>query len=315
MLNRPWFEKWVDLVVDSYYYGWSLIQLGKLKDGEIQEVTLLERRNTLPTRRMFLKDPYGSYEGWKIDSKRFENHLCLAYTGDYTALPFGMLEKAAISVLYKFWTIAYWAEHIEQFGKPKKHVETDLTNKDHFEYLKEALEGQSDTIITNIGDKVQLLASGATDPYAIYENNLVMHNNELSKLILGQQGTSEIGSNYQEASTHNTILKQRGRHLMNYVENVFNKVLLPMLKNLGYPVKEGDYAKFNVQYNKSAKEQIDVVDVLSKHNYRISEEQIKVMFDIEVEDKFDEVQKQNKEYKEVERKPERKQKPTERDNG
>ncbi len=73
-------------------------------------------------------------------------------------------------------------------------------------------------------------------------------NSEISKIILGQTGTTDEKAYSGSADVHGDIAKQIGKQDMLYIQFVVNNQLIPMMNNLGFGL---DGLKFEFDMSES----------------------------------------------------------------
>lgn len=281
LLRKSWFYDFVEHSLDAIFYGYSLIELGDVIDGEIRSVKLVQRRNTHPERREVLIRP-SDISGISFDDPVYKNNYILVDGKE----GLGLLLHAMPNVIYKLFALAAWTEHAEKFSIPFLHGKTNLTDPDAVSKLENALiqAGREMILVTDHGDEIKPLQISGTDTYKIYDALTERINTELSKLIVGQTMTTDSGSSRSQAEVHDKTGGEIAESDRELIECIVNDELLPRLRSLGYPIPEEARFEFDLKREENVEDQAKVYDLLLKH-YKISPEKIKAVFGIDVEEK------------------------------
>lgn len=239
--DQGWFKQLCLLVLDSVYWGHSLIELGNvITDGDgcvcLDGVTLIPRKHVIPE--------YGRVvvnigDEWKtgIDYHKppFSDWLIEAgQPGDL-----GLYLKAALHTIPKKNMLAFWDAFGEIFGMPMRLAKT--TSRDPKEQnrilslLANAANKQS--IVVDSETEVQFVESSRGDAYNVYDQRVDRANSELSKLIIGQTMTIEDGSSLSQSQTHLEVFENLVEADRDMLRDVINNQLIPRLVRLGFPLK------------------------------------------------------------------------------
>lgn len=278
LVRKTWFKELLALALDSIYYGHSLIELGDIEaNNEIKEVTLIERRCVIPSKKMVTRTP-GEVTG--IDFTMPEIADDYIFVGKKKDL--GLLLKAAPNVIYKRYAKAAWVEHAEVFNLPFLHAKTDLMDLVRKSNMVEALQeaGRERTMLTDLGDEVTPVPMSATDAYRIYLELEQSCNKGNSKLINGETMTMDEGSSRSQSETHEDTSDKRTKAYREMLEDLINEQVLEKLTNKGYPFADCTF-KFDVTRQVPTTEKVSVYTMLLQY-YDISEEQIQEEFGVEV---------------------------------
>ena len=105
--------------------------------------------------------------------------------------------------------------------------------------------GTNGYIITDVDDQVQILETAKSDIYKIYEMNARFCDEQISKCINGQTGSSDEKSFVGSAEVHERILDDLHLARLRNVSNIVNYSLFPFLQYHGYDL-EGCTFRFPV---------------------------------------------------------------------
>ena len=283
LIERKWFVDFVDLALDSKNWGFSLIRFHDIIGNDIKEfeqVELIERRYVRPEFSHvsqtlhdsdavhYLEDPYRS---WNI--------------GVGGKKDLGLYLKAAPMVLWKKGAMAAWAEFAELFGTPMRigHTNTrdETTRQNMFDTLKNM--GTSLFSVIDSKDKIEIIEGNTNSSgQDIFDRLIDRCNSELSKLFLGQTGTTDEKSFAGSANVHKQIFQSYNEADVIFIENVFTYQLIPML------IGHNEFSAFQnhkikvVPDDELSLQESSVIDLGLLNHYDIDPEFIKQKYGTEV---------------------------------
>lgn len=239
--NTEWFKDLLDYILESIYWGHSLIELGDVitdENGNINfnGVKLIPRKHVIPEYGRIVKN---LGESWKygIDYRSAPYVDWLIEAGKKDDL--GLYRKAALHTIPKKYAGAFWDTFAEMFGIPVRIAKT--TARDENERKKVA------SMMENMGAKawgvfddttdIELVESSKGDAFNVYDKRIDRCNSELSKLVLKQTMTIEDGSSLSQSQTHMKVFKNLIEAYCDMVRDVVNNQLLPKMVKHGFPVK------------------------------------------------------------------------------
>jgi SPP1 gp7 family putative phage head morphogenesis protein len=233
LLRRPWFEKFVSFAIDAEFYGYSLIEFGEKKDGEFQDCKIFPRRHIKPKGRMVLANP-GDITGFPYADKL--NEFFLVEVGDVESL--GTLELVCREVIWKNFARVDWSAASERFGMPFVFMKTRLDDDAEVQKRARMLSnmGTKGWAIGDLEDEIEFIETSKSDFYKIYAENAKYCDEQISKLINGQTGTSDEKAFVGSAEVHERILDNYTDARLRMLTNIINYELIPFLVFHGYPL-------------------------------------------------------------------------------
>ena len=235
ILKSKWFLDFIGYALDSIYYGHSLIQFDDIinRNGmdEFKEVELVPRQYVRPETHV-VTEATSTYEGVDYLELPYIN-WCIG-VGEKRDL--GLLLKITPLVIWKKNAIGAWAEYIEKFGSPMRIGKTDSNDLDSVNNMQNMLEnmGTSSWGLFKTDDLIELVESSNSDAYNVFDKMIDRCNSEISKLILGQTMTTDDGASRSQAEVHERVLDNVGYSDKQFLYNVNNNQLIPMLNALGF---------------------------------------------------------------------------------
>ena len=201
--DQEWFYELCRLILDSIYYGHSLIELGDIrKDGDgcpcYSEVKLIDRKFVIPEHHRVVTD-LGQDWTTGIDYREPEWYNNLIEAGKPDDL--GLYLKAALHAIPKKNVLAAWDVFSEIFGMPMRVAKTASRDKSDQQRIEEMLKGMdiAPWALFPEGTDIQIIESTKSDAFNVYDKRVDRSNSEISKLIIGQTMTIEDGSSLSQS--------------------------------------------------------------------------------------------------------------------
>lgn len=240
LFETEWFDDFVSMVLDSRFYGHSLIQFNVPVsiDGKMQfsEVELVPRRHVIPEYGVIVRDmndthqngiPYrtGELADWCIEVGRPKD--------------LGLFLKCCPSALSKKNMLAFWDGFGEIFGMPIRIAKTTSTDKESRSKIENMLSkmGAAFWGIFPEGTEIDIKESSRGDAYNVYDKRIDRANSELSKGILNQTMTIDSGSSLSQSEVHLEVFENVIASDEKLVRNVVNNRLIPFMVKHGFPVQ------------------------------------------------------------------------------
>jgi len=233
LLERPWFEEFLKQVLLSKFTGVKLLEIFHVDDTlELYKTFAFPMEHVNPSKGIILKEP-GDETGWDYRSGVLEPYYL--QIGENTDL--GMLADIAPLILAKKLAMGSWLDFIEKFGIPPRYVTTDnMTTDRQDELLEMMLEMINNHVAVIQGtEKIEIGDVPRTDAHKVFDEMISRINSEISKRILGQDGTSD---NKDASGTYGSLKILQGvandRHESDklFAQYIINKQLIPRLVSL-----------------------------------------------------------------------------------
>lgn len=245
LFQRQWFYEFMNYVLESKTHGHSLVQLSEITDGEVTKIDLVPRRHVRPE--------YGDFVIRQIDTTGIPYRdtplmdwlIEIGGTDDL-----GLLSKAAPNVLWKKNAQMCWSEYCEIFGMPLRVGKTNTRSIEDLNRVEEQLQkmGSAAYAVLQNGETVEFIESTKGDAFNVYDKLIDRCNSEMSKLILGQTLTSDVGKSGTRAQgeVHERVAEVITKADILFIEHIVNDKLIPVLIKHGYPL-DGYYFEFVIK--------------------------------------------------------------------
>ena len=240
LFRKEWFYDFMDLALDSRFWGNSLIQLNDIvkdEDGlRFSSVELVPRKHVCPEYGVITPEPAAD---WRTGISYRDGDLALWCVEVGKPRDLGLLLKCAPSCISKKNMLAFWDMFGEVFGAPMRVARTNTTDEKEKAKIEKALEnmGAAFWALLPDGTDVEIKESSRGDAYNVYDKRIDRANSELSKGVLMQTMTIDSGSSLSQSETHLEIFEDVVAADARMVACIVNDKLLPLMAKHGFPVQ------------------------------------------------------------------------------
>jgi hypothetical protein len=250
LFQRPWFDKFKELLIDVELWGYRLVEFGQFdEDGQFIDCKLFPVYNVYPHNKNIIIEATDTAGISYANEDPEKGPLINPY--DFFLLELGvkdelgLLEGLTREVIIKSFSRRDWNEHSEKWGQPRIVVKTDADGHD----LTVIEQGASNFArngyaIVGTEDEVEKFeASNNGSGYLIYDKNIDKCDQYIAKIINGQYGTGTEKSFVGTAEVAERILDDFHHSRLREAQNIINYELIPFLVHWGYPL-EGATGRF-----------------------------------------------------------------------
>jgi phage gp29-like protein len=268
-------------------WGFNLIQFGSwggksfdpfMLNGEMKDnIYPIDRDYVKPELGLIVTTPSSVENGIDMLDKKFWT-LYVGKTHDL-----GLMEYLAATILIKNNANTNWSEWAEIFGMDLKTVKTDKTDNARSQLLT-ALKnlGSNGYGVFSPEDEIEFAGTSRTDAYKVYENLIRYSDEQISKIIFGQDVVSnnngrvvgEVGEN---------IAKLYGNADAKFIKAQVNDKLLPFLTRIGAGNFEGYKFVYDTSEELTLTERSDIDLKISQMGKQHSDNYINDTYGVEVE--------------------------------
>jgi len=225
------FDKLVKYIVESKFYGQSLVQFTFDKAGN-PDIELVPRANVSPITGKFYYDVYGNDNELYRERPDFGRWV-LEFCPD--KLNLGLLNKATPYVLMKKFALSCWSELCEIYGIPPRVLKTNTQDTEMLNRAESMMKeiGSAAYFIIDTEEDFEFAQASSTNG-DVYKNFIATCDEQISLLNLGAvlgQDTLNGNRSKEEASTDlmEIIVEADKRKIAYYI----NKAVIPAMESLG----------------------------------------------------------------------------------
>ena len=240
VFESPWFKTFMDLALDSIYWGHSLIQLGDIivVDGipAFSNVQLVPRRHVIPEYGVLVVN---QQERWQngYDYRNSEMADWVIEIGAPNDL--GLFLKCAQHTIPKKNVCSFWDMFSEIFGIPfrvGKTTSRDAKEQSRIEKMLGSM-GAAGWALFPEGTDIEIKESTRGDAYNVFDKRIDRANSELSKGVLTETMTTENGASLSQSEVHLEVLKNLISKDADNLRDIINFQLIPKMIKHGFPLR------------------------------------------------------------------------------
>lgn len=286
LFETEWFRQFMSYTLDAIFYGYSLVSLGDIINGQYSKIDVIKRWYISPDRLNvtihqynlsgyeFLKPPYDLWHVWCTTPS--ENGM--------SNVGYGLLYKVAVYEIINRAMLGFNADAAELYGQPIRVGTTTKTDEGERAEFASMLSqmGSSGWIVKDQLDSIEILQNtmGSTG-FNIYADLEKRNEAKISKIILGHADAldstpGKLGSDANGAAI--TALREIQTNDGKYIEHIVNGLLIPKMRQVGFAIPEGVYFKFEDNEDQEAmelaeldkqKKLADITQVLKNSGYSV----------------------------------------------
>ena len=278
LLKQPWFRKFRKEVVESEFWGFSLLQFYRDSDGNV-DFDSIDRKHYDPVQRIILRYQSDT-DGAPLEA--FSNTLVVG--NDPRGI--GIMSAVMPYVLYKRGNMGDWAQFCQIFGMPIREYTYDAGDEEARRRLVEDTrkQGANAVYIHPEGSVLTLHESGnKTGSSDLYNNFSDKCDSQMSIAILGNTLTTDAKATGTQAL--GTVHKQEEDEIKDEDQALILSVLNSphmkrILASLGYNVEDGEFRFIEVKHiDKTV--QLQVVTQMMDRGLPIDDDYLYDTFDID----------------------------------
>ncbi|MBQ9440026.1 MAG: DUF935 family protein [Paludibacteraceae bacterium] len=284
LFEQEWFDDFVSEVLDTRFWGASLIEFGApvsvLGQMRFSSVSLVPRRHVRPEYGVIVRDQNdtpdqgisyreGSMADWCIEVGKPRD--------------LGLLLKCCPQALPKKNMLAFWDGFGEIFGMPIRIARTTSADEKERSKLENMLEkmGTGFYGVFAEGTEIEIKETTRGDAYNVYDKRIERANSELSKGTLNQTMTIDSGSSLSQSEVHLEVFEDVVEQDRKFLRNVVNNRLIPFMIKHGFPLEGKTFGwDDTVEYTPEQIRQVE--QMLIQGGYDIAPEYFKEKYDIDI---------------------------------
>ena len=267
IFNTVWFKNFMEQCLDSIFYGYSLIELGKVTENGFEYVKVVPREHVCPEYGVILKNEYDPIKNGIKYTEEPLSKWCIA-VGSKDGL--GKLLSCCPHAISKRNAQGYWDEFGQLFGMPVRIAKTASHDKNEIAQVADMLKNMGPAAwgLFPEGTELDLVENGKGDAFNVFDRRIDRANSEISKCILGQTMTLDSGSSYSQSEVHLTVLKNIIERDADMVRDIVNTKLIPLMVDKGILPKVLEF-NWNNDTQYTSEQQLQMEQMLLSAGYEI----------------------------------------------
>ena len=287
MFDKSWFYQFVDWIIESDFYPYSVVQLGDWVNERFENQKLIPREYIIPQHNLVKQNIWqniDSKDGFIYTDPNYEPYTI--YIGSVKFL--GLLDSVAPHALGKKYMLQYWWRYAEKHGLPIRVGKTDIKDPKRRDNMDNMMKNMGNDLwaVMDTDDEYELLSSGSnSDIYNLFLENLKFSNNEITKNIAGAVGIFDEKSFVGSSEAGERLFEEFIIAYSRKVRFTVNDELLPRMINSYNCTELVNYSFDYVNDQKVSYDQnIEMIKTLSPY-YNLDADEIKRKTGFTVEEK------------------------------
>jgi len=229
LLERPWFEDLVRLVLMSRFQGATLIEMFDV-DAETQELARVDeipQSNFIAQKGLIIKEEYDD-KGVDFRTGAYSDYY-LQVGSDWDL---GMLNQLAMIVLAKKLGIGSWMSYVDKFGVPPIFVITDRMDTGRRDELFEMMSNFRQNMFSVLqgNERVEVPRITENNQHQVFLSLIdSVCNKEISKRILGGTASTDEQAYVGSAEVQERVAQDRYEADKLLFKYIFNTKIRPRL--------------------------------------------------------------------------------------
>lgn len=272
LFEQPWFNSFIYHSVMAKFKGATVVELWDLVPDtmELDSVNYIPSENVLTNKGLIVRE-VGDEKGYPYKDDPLKTYyIQIGKNNDL-----GILKDVAPDALTKKFARASWSEFVEKYGIPPRWVVTDSYSETRENELADMMANMVSNhwAVLKGNEKIEVMNSTGTSSYDIFDKLIDRMNSEMSKRILGQDGTTDAGANgtYGSLKVMQGVSDDRHDSDKNDCKNLINKELLWRLQLISPAYSRLKDCRFEWDDSKemTSEELVDMITKLADSGFLI----------------------------------------------
>jgi hypothetical protein len=272
LFELPWFNSFIHHAITAKFRGTTVVELWDLNSETmgLENVNAIEQENVLPLKGLIVKEN-GDETGYSYK----EDPLKPYYIQIGKNKDLGILKDVAPDALAKKFALAAWNEYIEKYGIPPRWVTTDSYSESRENELADMMANMVSNhwAVLKGNEKIEVMNSTGSSSYEIFDKHIERRNSEMTKRILGQDGTTDAGATgtYGSLKVMQDVSQDRHDSDKTDIKDLINADLLWRLQLISpvYTVLKGYTFDWDESKEMTPLELVDMVGKLSTAGFEV----------------------------------------------
>lgn len=246
---KRWFNNYLDYTLDALFYGYSLISLGDIENGEFNKISVVPRWYVSPDRYVVTSYPYliGGTDFRSGDVADWHVYVDTPNDTGISPCGYGLLYRISVYEILLRNILGFNGDFVELFAQPIRVGKTNKTEEAERAAFEDALAKMGSAayiMLDEMGESVELISSqlGGTG-YQGYDNFEKRLEAKVAQLILGHADAmssipGKLGNSGDDSPAERALKDKQtkdGAFILPYV----NQVLFSRLRKLGFNIPDG----------------------------------------------------------------------------
>ncbi len=282
-IQKAWFLKWVDWIVEARFFWYSLVQLGDIVDDGYPDIALVPRDFVVPQKKAVKKDRdfFLSANSFFYESPQLRDGLIMVESD-----VFGLFNIATPHAIAKRALFDSGWMYSEIYGIPPRIAKTDISDQIQKDNMVKMMErsGSALWVVIDKEDELEYGDSGSTGSTDVFLTMIKGSNDEVSKALTGGVGMADEKSFVGSVEAQERLLFEFVGSFIRDVRHSTNEELLPRMVKQGI-MKDGLKLKVPHEQGLTVLEKKEIIKDLAAF-FTFTPETVTREVGIEVEEKI-----------------------------
>jgi hypothetical protein len=243
LMMKQWFINFISHALDAIFYGYSLINMGDVENGNFINLDVVKRWNISPDRLAVMSFPYNPH-GINFLDPQYKPWYIWIDTPNSTGAStcgYGLFYNIAIYEIMLRNVFGFNGDYVELFSQPYRIGETTKVDDERTQFENAIMGmGSSGWMVKDQGDKVEFLeTNSAGTGWKGYESLEQRCEKRISKMVLGHADAldstpGKLGSSDGEQSPAGNALRDTQTADGDWITSIVNGILLPAMREIGF---------------------------------------------------------------------------------
>jgi hypothetical protein len=267
---KEWFAKLVNYILDARFYGYTLVYLGDIHNGDFDDLEVVKRWFVSPDREMLNSVLYDVNGAEFCEDENIKDWYLYVPTDNETGTSkcgYGLFYELSIYEIFARNLLGFNGDFVELFSQPFRVGKTNKTEESERAMFAETLRDMGSSgwaLLDAQDDTIEFLESSlGGNGFQGYDNFEKRLEDKISQIILGHSDAvksiaGKLGNN-NEDSPATQALEDKQTQDGNFVSSIINGKLFEQMRNLGFDIPMDVKAVL-----KNDNEQMEMVDSMAK---------------------------------------------------
>jgi hypothetical protein len=227
LLEKQWFYQFLEACFNALIHKYNVVQL-LAEEEKIKVVPVPYRNISIIQQRMYLEAFGTKY----VDYIEVPGIIEINHSSK-----FGIINSIIPNIIWKRNAMQAWAEYSEKFGMPL--ITATTANRNDIKRIESMLRqlGEAAQAVMPHGTDIKIHdLANAGNPVNTYERQIRLHDEQISKPIVGSATMTDTAGNRSQTEVHERTLDDKiATSDKRFIYFIINDQLFPLLQEMGFP--------------------------------------------------------------------------------
>ena len=237
IFEQEWFFKFLDMCTETFFYPFTMVQLGDMVDGSFVNIKQVKREYIIPQFDFIKSNIYsiGAYQdgvdGWSVLNLNYDPYYILIKSD----IELGLFDRIASHALGKKHMLIYLWRYGEIFGLPTRVGKTDIDDPLRRKNMEFMLKNMGNNLWASMhpDDELTFVEGKSSSGNQIFLDAMNYSNSEMSRALLGSDSLMSEKSFVGSAEIGERLFEAKGKSQLRKIKFIINNQLIPRMIKYG----------------------------------------------------------------------------------